>query len=62
MRRLDGITDAMDMNLGQLWEMVRVREAWRAAVHTVTRSQKTEQLNNKSHKGVTVFLFTKSGI
>ena len=33
MRRLDGIADAMDMNLGKLREMVRNREAWRAAVH-----------------------------
>ena len=31
--QLDGTTDAMDMNLGQLWEVVRDREAWRAAVH-----------------------------
>ena len=52
MRWLDSFTDPMDMSMSKLWEIVNGREAWRAAVHGVTKSQDvTMRLNNSVGKG-----------
>ena len=52
MRWLDSITDSMGMNLSKLWEIVKYREAWRAAVHKAAKIQ-TQLSNNNNNKRTT---------
>ena len=52
---LDGITDSMDMSLGELREIVKDREAWRAAAHGVTESDMTLRLNSNVYVNPKLF-------
>ena len=53
---MDSITDSMDMSLNKLWEMVKDREDWCAAIHMVTELDMTEPLNNNKDNKFSRFL------
>ena len=53
MRWLDGITDAMEMDLGKLWEMVRDREGWHTPAHGVAKSDMTGRLHHNNNRNKT---------
>ena len=57
---LDGIIDSMDMSLSKLWEMVKDREAWCAAIHGFTELDTTEQLNNNNIRKKETLPFAKT--